>query len=243
MDNKSGSLEIKRRFEATNTSIRIAKKRAGRADENIRLVVVTKGQPVDAIAQVIRAGAVDLGENYVEEAVQKMAQISDPASVTWHMIGHVQSRKARAVSSNFPWIHSVDSLKLAKRLDQYARELGKRLQILLEYNVSGEESKFGWNASDGETWPQLAEDLSIILESSNLDVRGLMTMAPFVSQAELTRPYFRQLRLLRDYFENLFPDCTFSELSMGMSQDFEVAIEEGATILRIGRAIMGERVN
>jgi pyridoxal phosphate enzyme (YggS family) len=157
------------------------------------------------------------------------------------MIGHVQSRKARLVAEHFDWLHSLDSVKLAGRLDRVCVELDRRLPVLLECNVSGEESKFGWPAWDENNWPELLEPVSAILAMPGLDVRGLMTMAPFLDEAEQARPFFRRLRLLLEYFTGQFPQARWEELSMGMSADFPVAVQEGATLVRVGTAIMGER--
>lgn len=195
------------------------------------------------VQAAVAAGVKELGENYVEEALPKMTSFGGEAGLTWHMIGHVQSRKARPVSENFDWVHSVDSLRLAERLDRFAGELGRKLPILLECNVSGEETKFGWTAWNELEWEDLAAELSPILEMVNLEVRGLMTMAPYFKQPEKARPYFKRLRALSDFLALKFPGSTWDELSMGMSGDYQVAIQEGATMVRIGTAILGEREN
>jgi PLP dependent protein len=215
--------------------------KAGRPVDPIRLVVVTKGHPVEAVQAAIASGAQDLGENYVEEALPKMEALSGPEGVRWHMVGHVQSRKARAVSERFDWVHSLDSLKLAARLDRFAGESGRRLPVLLECNVSGEESKFGWKAYPEVSWGELAEAIGPLLELQNLEVRGLMTMAPFSPDSETARPYFKRLRRLQSRLADEFPSVTWDELSMGMSADFEIAIQEGATMVRVGTAVLGER--
>jgi pyridoxal phosphate enzyme (YggS family) len=231
--------EIADRFAEITERIRIAKSDSGRTDD-IRLVIVTKSQPLEAVRAVIAAGARDLGENYVQEAVEKIGMLRGEP-VTWHMIGHIQSRKADQVASYFPWVHSLDSLKLARKLDLAAKERGVEVSVLLEYNVSGEPSKYGWEASDRGAWSGLATDVEQILSLNHLDIKGLMTMAPYSPQAEESRPAFRCLASLAEFFRDQFGDAHFLQLSMGMSQDFEVAIEEGATILRIGQAVMGER--
>lgn len=215
--------------------------KAGRRAEEVRLVVVTKGHPVETVKAAIEAGARDFGENYVEEALPKMDALSESEEKRWHMIGHVQSRKAGPVSENFDWVHSLDSLKLGARLDRFAREAGRRLPVLLECNVSGEESKYGWEAFPETRWRALAEELAPLLDLPGLAVRGLMTMAPFSSDPETARPHFERLRRLMDCLAREFPGADWRELSMGMSADFEVAIEEGATMVRIGTAILGER--
>ncbi len=213
----------------------------GRTGEQVRLVVVTKGQLIEIVQRVIEAGAKYLGENYLEESLAKIATLEKVKGVEWHMIGHVQSRKARKVCEHFDWVQSVDSIRLATRLDRFASEMGKNLPILLECNVSGEETKYGWTAWNELEWGDLADEISPILEMSNLTLRGLMTMPPFFSNPEQARPYFVRLRKLRDYLSAKFPDHDWNELSMGMSADYEVAIQEGATIVRVGTAILGKR--
>jgi pyridoxal phosphate enzyme (YggS family) len=157
------------------------------------------------------------------------------------MIGHIQSRKAELVVRYYDLIHSLDSLKLARRLNQFAAEHQKKVTVLLECNVSGEESKFGFPAADKSQWDDLGEVFSEIAELPYLEIGGLMTMAPLFEDAENARPVFRKLVHLRDYLRSHLPTVQWNELSMGMSSDFEVAIEEGATMVRIGQAILGER--
>lgn len=218
-----------------------AARSAGRYSEQVRLVVVTKGHPVEIVQQVIEAGVKDIGENYVEESLPKINAIGQVDGLKWHMIGHIQSRKARRVCENFNWVESIDSLRLATRTNRFAGELKKRMPVLLECNVSGEESKFGWPAWNELEWENLIQEIEPIMGMRNLKVRGLMTMPPFTPDPEQARPYFIRLRKLRDYFAAKFPDNDWSELSMGMSADYEVAIQEGATIVRIGTAIVGPR--
>lgn len=218
-----------------------AAQRAGRASDSVRLVVVTKGHPASALQEAIAAGAQRLGENYAEEGAAKKQATPGAASVEWHMIGHVQGRKARLVCENFDWVQSLDSEKLAGRLDAFAGEQGKVLPVLLECNVSGEETKHGWPAWQPESWPALLPEITRLAALPHLKVRGLMTMAPFLPDPELARPYFRRLRLLQEFFAAHLPGADWSELSMGMSGDFEAAIQEGATLVRIGTAIMGPR--
>ena len=218
-----------------------AARAAGRDPDGVRLVVVTKGHPFEAVQQAIAAGAELLGENYVEEGVGKQQACGGAAPVQWHMIGHVQSRKARLVCEHFDCLHSLDSLKLARRLDSFAGELGRRLPVLLECNVSGEATKFGWNAWQADTWPELLPALAEVTALPNLSVCGLMTMAPFLEAPEQARPYFRRLRCLQEFLAGRLKQVDWTELSMGMSGDFEAAIQEGATLVRIGTAIMGPR--
>jgi pyridoxal phosphate enzyme (YggS family) len=157
------------------------------------------------------------------------------------MIGHVQSRKARLVIGNFALLHSLDSLKLAQRLDRFAAEGGRVLPVLLELNVGGEESKSGWNASDDTHWDDFLPDIRSILDLPSLRVHGLMTMPPLETDPEDARRFFQRLRLLRDHLASVFPQADWRELSMGTSADYMVAVEEGATLVRVGTAIVGAR--
>jgi len=227
------------RYHAILERIAAAARRSGRPPESVRLIVVTKGHGIESIRQVVEAGAHRLGENYVEESAPKIAALQG-AGISWHMIGHVQSRKARSVAERFHWVHSLDRIKLARRLNA-AVSGGSGLSVLLECNVSGEASKFGWPAWDERTWPALADEAAALLDFPALQVRGLMTMAPYTADPEAARPVFRTLRRLRDFLARRVPQAQWEHLSMGMSGDFEVAIEEGATFVRVGTAIMGPR--
>lgn len=233
--------QIKSRYEATLEKIASSANRAGRNVESIKLVVVTKSQPVEVVRAAIEAGAKVLGENYAEEGVTKIQSLADFSAVEWHMIGHVQSRKAQLVAENFNFLHSLDSLKLAKRLDRFCGEAKRVLHVLLEFNVGGEESKSGWNAFDEGRWQELLSELNEILSLPNLQVRGLMTMPPIGAVAEDSRQFFVKLKRLQEFLMRQYPQVDFSELSMGTSLDYEVAIEEGATFVRVGTAIVGER--
>ncbi len=212
--------------------------RAGRDAAAITLVAVSKTHPVEALRAAYELGVRHFGENRVEEAATKLPAfrqaIGDPG-VVFHMIGHLQSRKASDAAALFDRVHSVDSVKLAQRLSRFA---SKSLPILLEVNVSGEESKYGF---DGARRDELFSAAGSILRLPNLQLDGLMTMAPVVEHAEQARPVFRALRELRDETAACYPNLKLPHLSMGMTDDFEVAIEEGATLVRIGRAIFGER--
>ncbi len=217
-----------------------AAQRAGRAPETVRLVVVTKGQPAFKARAVVRAGARDLGENYPEEGVEKMQHITRP-DVRWHMIGHVQRRKSRLVVAHYDMMHSLDNLALAQRLNRQCAEAHRVLPVLLEFNVGGETSKFGWPAWEESQWEALLPDVEGVLACDHLMVQGVMTVPPPVPAAEDARPYFQRLRRLRDFLAARFPQAAWHELSMGMSADFEVAVEEGATLVRVGTAILGPR--
>lgn len=233
--------QIRQNYEKVLERIAKAAHSVGRDPKSIQLVVVTKGQPVERIIALLESGARDLGENYAEEAVQKMNLLQGFSDIKWHMIGHVQSRKARVVWERFDWVHSLDSIKLAEKFDRIGSEIDRKLPILLECNVSGESTKFGWPAWDERDWERLYQEFSQLQNMDHLLVRGLMTMPPLFDDPEMARPYFRCLRNLQEFLRDRLPKMEWCELSMGMSSDFEIAIQEGATIVRIGTAIMGPR--
>ncbi len=229
---------IRKRYEHVMEQVAQAASRSGH--EPARVVVVSKSQPLGVVKAAISAGITLLGENYVEEAVEKVAALQG-STVEWHMIGHIQSRKAEPVATHFAMVHSVDDLKLARRLDRFCGEQKHALPILLEVNVSGEESKFGFPAWEEGRWNALLPDLEQIAALPNLKVSGLMTMPPYSPDAEAARPFFQRMRRLRDYLRAHLPQASWTELSMGTSVDFPVAIQEGATFVRIGEAILGPR--
>jgi PLP dependent protein len=214
--------------------IAVAAARCGRDPHSIKLMAVTKTVAPERISEAVDAGITLLGENYVQEAKEKIAAIVKP--VEWHMIGHLQTNKAKYAVHLFDYIHSVDRWELAKELDKRAGIANHHLNILIEVNVSGEETKDGIPATGA---------LSLIEQVAplpNLTIRGLMTMAPYSDNPENSRPYFAALRKLKNEIATQsIPRVQMEELSMGMTDDFEVAIEEGATIVRIGRAIFGDR--
>jgi pyridoxal phosphate enzyme (YggS family) len=218
-----------------------AAQRAGREAESVRVVAVTKNQPLERVRRAYTLGVRDLGENRVEEALPRQQALADLPGLRWHMIGHVQSRKARQVPGAFVLVHSVDRWKIAQAFDRHAAAAGLRLPVLLECNVSGEATKEGWAFSDRGRWDEMLTSIEGLCALPRLEVLGLMTMAPWTDRPETVRPAFSRLRELRDFLAARLPG-PWSELSMGMTDDFEVAIEEGATIVRIGRAIFGERM-
>ena len=232
---------IRERYLGTLDVIASAAKRSGRGADAVRLVVVTKSQPVDVVRAAVEAGAGILGENYAEEGVTKIQSLRDFSAVEWHMIGHVQSRKAALIAQNFNFMHSLDSLKLAKKLDRFCGEFGRTLPVLLEFNVGGEASKGGWEASDETRWAELSGEISEVFALPNLRVRGLMSMPPLGESAEFSRPYFQKIRRLQEHLVSQFRGVDLAELSMGTSSDYEVAVEEGATFVRVGTAIVGPR--
>lgn len=232
--------EIATRYEQVRERMAQAARRAGRDPSTVRLVVVTKAQPLERVQAVVAAGAEDLGENYPEEAVPKMEALAR-YDLRWHMIGHLQRRKARLVVERFDYFHALDSLRLALRLERLAAEQGRRLPVLLQFNVSGEATKHGWPAWEESQWAALLPEVERVLACDHLVVQGVMTVPPYLEDPEAVRPYFRRLCRLRDFLARHFPQAGWEELSMGMSHDFEVAIEEGATWVRVGTAILGPR--
>ena len=220
--------DIKTRIEAVRSRIFEACRRSGRSEEDVRLVAVSKTISADVVAQGIEAGLDILGENYIQEAQAKIETLGNRAS--WHFIGRLQSNKAKYAVRLFDLIHSVDTLKLAKEIDKRAGTLGKIQPILIQVNISGESTK-GGTATD-----EAGQLIDQVRALKNLDPKGLMTMPPFFDQPDRARPFFGGLREIRDKYS---PDLP--ELSMGMSGDFEVAIEEGATLVRVGTAIFGAR--
>lgn len=242
----NGQTEIKINLARVQARITAAARRAGRTPDEVTLVAVTKTHPAAVIEAACQAGLRDLGENRVEEASTKIPAVQERIPFSeqprWHMIGHLQRRKARLAVALFDIIHAVDSLRLAHRINRFAQESGKEMPVLLEVNVSGEASKYGFSlsaAAGPEAQAAFLADLEQMLALSHVQLCGLMTMAPIVTDPEQARPVFVALRRLRDDLSRRFPQADWRELSMGMSDDFEVAIEEGATMVRIGRAILG----
>jgi len=224
------------RLSEVRSRIAAAANRAGRASEEITLVAVTKTHPAVVVREAIAAGAGDLGENKVQEAEKKIPQVGREAA-RWHLIGHLQSNKARKAVELFDVIHSLDSPALASRLDRICAESDRpELPVLIQVDLGHEATKSGVKENE------LSELVQAVTKCSRLRLRGLMTLPPFFDNAEDARPFFRKLRELRDRFssEGVF-GAQRGELSMGMTNDYEVAIEEGATIVRVGTAIFGER--
>ncbi|MFZ5818631.1 MAG: YggS family pyridoxal phosphate-dependent enzyme [Chloroflexota bacterium] len=232
---------IRDRYQKTLERIAAAARAAGRDPDAARLVVVTKAQPLEIVQAAVEAGARALGENYPEESVSKISYFGPQSGVEWHMIGHLQSRKARLVIEHFDVLQSLDSLKLAERLERMAAEAGRSLPALLECNVGGEESKYGWPAARPQDWPALYPQIEAVLRLPHLQVCGLMTMPPLETDPAEARVHFRSLRLLRDQLASRYPQADWRHLSMGTSADFEAAVAEGATLVRVGAAILGSR--
>ena len=230
-------IRLAERLPQVRERVEAATRRSGRAPGSVRIVAVAKGHPVEAVRAVLKAGLADVGENRVEELEAKEAAVRD-GGVRWHMIGHVQSRKAVRAARLADLVHSVDSLRLAERLSRATEAAGRRLTVLVQVNASGEAAKGGFPAV---AEPEAAvEAFAPVAALPGLRVRGLMTMAPFTRDEAVLRTTFRRVRRLLAAADGV-PGFEAQELSMGMSNDYELAVEEGSTIVRLGTALLGER--
>lgn len=229
-ENQQKIRKLRERLAEIRSRIERAANKVGRKADEIKLVAVSKTHPVEILKAAIAAGATDFGENRVQEAEAKIAEIGNRAK--WHLIGHLQANKARKAVQLFDLVHSVDSLELVNRLERICdEEKREKLGVLIQVDLAGEATKAGAAEKD---LPALVDALR---NARHLNLRGLMTLPPFFEDLERARPFFRRLREIRDEIFGL----SEAELSMGMSHDFEIAIEEGATIVRVGTAIFGER--
>jgi hypothetical protein len=224
--------ELQENLTRIRSRIDQACERSGRQPDSVRLMAVSKNQPPERVAEAASAGLTLFGENRIQEAKVKIPLC--PSQLEWHFIGHLQSNKSRDAVSLFQVVQGVDSLALAEELQKQALKQARSLPILLEVNVAGESSKFGWNPD------RLLAELPQLNALNRLEVHGLMTIAPYAVDPEQVRPIFRRLRELRDRCTDLL-GAPLPVLSMGMSGDLEVAIEEGATLVRVGTALFGER--
>jgi len=225
---------IKNNLRIINEKIKKAALKANRNPEEIKLVAVTKTVTIEQIKEAINVGVKIIGENKVHEAKEKYHFLT--SDIEWHLVGHLQTNKVKYAVEIFDLIHSVDSIKLAKEIDRRSLQFGKITNVLVEVNVSGEETKYGIKLEEVELF------LKEISEFFRIRVRGLMTIAPMVEDKEETRPYFRKLRELSEEIKSKnIMNIKMDYLSMGMTDDFEVAIEEGANMVRIGRGIFGVR--
>ncbi len=223
------------RIASVRQRIDAAARRAGREPDSVRLVAVSKFRTVEEIEDAIGAGVTDIGESRVQEAENKLRRISGPG-LTWHLVGRLQSNKAKKAVQIFDIIHSISTLDMARRVDRLARDQNATQPVLIQVQVTEEESKQGLPISE------LYAGLERMTELTNLRVQGLMTLPPYMQDAEEVRPHFARLRELRDEARARgLAGPAFTELSMGMSHDFEVAVEEGATLVRVGTALFGER--
>jgi len=223
---------IKNNLEIINKKIKKAALKANRNPEEIKLVAVTKTATMGQIEEAINAGVKIIGENRVQDAKEKYQILT--AGIEWHLIGHLQTNKVKYAVEIFNCIHSVDSIKLAQEIDKRSKQFGKIMDVLVEVNVSGEESKYGIKPEEVKPF------IKNISEFLRIKVRGLMTIAPIVKDKEEVRPYFRKLReLSKEIKSKNIENVKMDYLSMGMTKDFEIAIEEGANMVRIGRGIFG----
>jgi len=232
--------ELAERLKRVQDTIYSTAVKSGREPDQIQLVVVTKEKSAVVAKELTELGISQIGESYLKEAFFKMDLLQD-YDISWHMIGSIQSGKARQVAGSFDAVHSVDRLDLAKKLAEGAEAAGRTLPIFLECNVSAEDTKIGWEAWEEDSWDELAKALSPVFALDQLRFLGLMTMAPYFEEPERSRPYFQRLRRLSEYLRKQFPEHLQGGLSMGMSADYQIAIQEGATHLRIGSRIVGPR--
>jgi len=227
--------EIADNLRTVRERIAAAAARAGRDASEVTLVVVTKTRGLDEVRVAVQAGATDLGENYVQELVAKARELGDDG-VRWHAIGHLQTNKVRQVVPVVSLIHSLDSLRLAEEIERRAGAAGRTIPALVQVNVAGEDSKFGVDEAG------LMDLAPRVMELQSVRLAGLMTMPPFVEEGEDNRRYFARVRELRDDLVTRgIPADSLRELSMGMTSDYEVAVEESATLVRVGTAIFGPR--
>jgi pyridoxal phosphate enzyme (YggS family) len=226
---------VRERIEQVRRRIEEAAGRSGRDPNDVQLVAVTKSVVVSQIREALDAGLKVFGENRIQEAKGKVALLSSP-SIQWHLVGTLQTNKSKLAVELFELIHSLDSVKLAASMDRHGAALRKQVRALIEVNLEGESDKSGLRESE------LLPLLQACRAYAHLTIEGLMAIPPFHRNPQDVRPYFRRLRLLRDRAADTHPDFRLRHLSMGMSNDFEVAIEEGATLVRIGTAIFGNRV-
>jgi len=226
---------VRERIEQVRRRIAEAAGRSGRDPNDVQLVAVTKSVAVSQIREALDAGLKVFGENRIQEAKGKVALLSSP-SIQWHLVGTLQTNKSKLAVELFDLIHSLDSVKLAACMDRHGAALRKQVRALIEVNLGGESDKSGLHESE------LLPLLQACRAYAHLTIEGLMAIPPFHRNPQDVRPYFRRLRLLRDRAADTHPDYRLRHLSMGMSNDFEVAVEEGATLVRIGTAIFGNRV-
>jgi hypothetical protein len=241
MEDSTLIAKIKENLDSVQARIDRAAERADRDSRKIQLIAVTKLMPLETVKAGIAAGIRAFGENYPEQAAEKIRALSTDETISWHMIGHIQSRKTSTVCAFFDWVHAMDRMKIARYLDRYSAEANRIMPVLIEVNVSGEESKHGWKAWDEDGWAELVPQFKEIAQFPQVEIHGLMSMPPYFDDPELTRPYYQRLGRLQRFLRDELPDISWDELSIGTSYDFEVAIEEGATMVRLGTTIFGSR--
>ncbi len=223
------------RLKCVRDRVLAACKKTGRSLSDITIVAVSKTKPASMVMELYECGQRVFGENYIQEGVEKVTFLSTLKDIEWHFIGHLQRNKAKLAARYFHWVETVDSERIASALDKYAAKEGKVLNVLIQVNIGQEDSKFGILPKE---LPRL---LNYVSSLANLRIKGLMTIHPFSSQKEDARRWFSMMAALREEMAQRFPHLDLSELSMGMSNDYDLAIEEGATIVRIGTALFGQR--
>jgi pyridoxal phosphate enzyme (YggS family) len=232
---------IKDRHEMILERIDQAARKVGRIGSEIKIVAVSKGQPVEVIKSALNAGLRCFGENYPSETLVKAQELSGEYNIEWHMIGHLQSRKIPIIANIFSFYHSLDRLEVVQKMDSYLMPQKKTLPVMLEVNVSGEDSKGGIKMEGNESIEKIVEIFRQVSTLQNIHLCGLMTMPPFSENPENSREWFRKLNKLKEDINDRLPCVKLTELSMGTSFDFTIAVEEGATFVRIGNALLGER--
>lgn len=233
--------QIQRRLEEIQNEIANACKISGRQPSDVKILAISKKQPLEVIRAAYEAGVSNFGENYVQEALGKMSALADLSNLSWEMVGHIQSRKAKQVAEHFSSVHSLDSLRLAEMLSQNRPKNAEPLRTYLEVNLAGEESKSGLPAVTDRDWEALLPLVQSVAGLQGIKLVGLMTMPPLFEKAEESRQYFIKLRQLRDFLNANLPGLDLTDLSAGTSTDFAVAVEEGSTIIRVGSRLLGPR--
>jgi hypothetical protein len=232
---------LQKNLDVLQERMAAAAERAGRDPQGVRLVAVTKQVDLHRVETAAACGLDCFGENYPEQAMVKIQNLDVSQKIEWHMIGHIQSRKSDTVAAFFDRVHSVDRMKIARHLQRDCQALDKVMPVLIEVNLTGEESKYGWPAWDESAWDALLPPFRKIGNLQHLRVEGLMSMPPFFDDPENTRPIYQKLRRLQSFLQAELPSMVWDELSIGTSFDYEVAIEEGATFIRVGTALFGPR--
>jgi len=244
MDNQEFTLlqgKIQNNLTEITDVISRAATKSGRTKKDVSVLAISKRQPVEVIEAAYRCGQGAFGESYVQEALEKIPYFQQHEGIRWEMVGHIQSRKARQVAENFNAVHSLDSLKLAELLNQHRPATMPPLEVFLEVNIGDEISKTGFSARNQEDCEALIPVARHVLGLERLKLVGLMAMPPLFQDPQESRPYFIKLRQLRDYLNNQVKEAELTQLSAGTSADFEIAIEEGATVVRIGERLLGPR--
>ncbi len=224
---------ISENIERVKEKINESARKAGRSPDEVKLILVSKTVSVDKVQEAYEAGAKQFGENKVQELIKKKPLL--PQDIQWHFIGHLQTNKVKDIAGQAVLIHSLDSMHLAKEIEKNSGKRNIISEVLFEVNISGEQSKFGFKPEE------LEDKVGEITRFAHIKSKGLMTIGPQTEDLGLIRSSFRKLTTLRDRMKQIYPDLCWDEISMGMSDDYPIAVEEGATMLRIGRAVFGER--